>query len=308
MRWIEATIKTASGEIDELCATLETLGVEGVRIEDETDFQTFLKNNRQYWDYVDEELTSYYSGLSRVKFYLPDDEAGREALEAARRALGKEITVAYVDDADWENNWKENFPALEIGERLLVVPEWVEPAEKDRVVLRLEPGLGFGTGSHATTRMCLNALEAMDISGKKVLDLGCGSGILGIAALTLGARSAKACDVDPKASDAARHNAALNGITEEQYQAFAGDILTNKGLRNRLGKDYDIVLANIVTDVILALSGHIRDFLRPEGSLICSGIIDGREAEVEAALQKTNLKITRRLQEDEWHCFVAEAL
>ena len=307
MRWIEASIKTKSEEIDALCAALEALGVEGVCIEDEADFRTFLENNKQYWDYVDEGLSSYYYGLSRIKFYLPDDEAGRQTLDAARRALGREITVSYVDDADWENGWKDNFPPLEIGERLLVVPEWLEPEAEGRAVLRIEPGLAFGTGNHATTRMCLEALEAMELSGKKVLDLGCGSGILGLAALALGAGSVTGCDVDPKAPDAARANAALNGITAERLQLYAGDILSDGGLRKKLGGGYDVVLANIVADVILSLSGLFRGFLAPEGLLICSGIIDGRAAETEATMRKNNFEIVKHLHEEEWHCYVLKA-
>lgn len=306
MRWIEASVETKSGEIDALCAALEALGVEGVCIEDEADFQAFLENNRQYWDYVDEELTNYYAGLSRIKFYVSDDGAGRGLLDAARRALGREIAVSYVDDADWASGWKENFPPLEIGKRLLVVPEWLEPEAEDRAVLRLEPGLAFGTGNHATTRMCLEALEAMDVSGKSVLDLGCGSGILGLAALVLGAKSVKSCDVDPKAPDAARSNAALNGITKERFQVYAGDILSDGGLRKALGGGYDVVLANIVADVILSLSGMFREFMAPGGVLICSGIIDDRTAEVEAALRKNQLRILRHLHEEEWHCYVLE--
>lgn len=307
MRWIEASISTESGEIDALCARLEALGVEGVCIEDEADFRAFLENNRQYWDYVDEGLSNYYAGLSRIKFYLPDDEAGRRTLDAARRALGKEIAAAYMDDADWAGGWKKNFPPLEIGERLLVIPEWLEAEANGRAALRLEPGLAFGTGNHATTRMCLKALEAMELSGKKILDLGCGSGILGLAALVLGAVSVTGCDVDPKAPDAARSNAALNGITGERFQIYAGDILTDKGLRKKLGGGYGLVLANIVADVILQLSGMFREFLGPEGLLICSGIIDERAPEVEVALRKNGLRVLRHLHEEEWHCYVLRA-
>ena len=304
MRWIEASIETQNGEIDALCVELEAMGIEGVCIEDEADLQAFLKENKQYWDYVDKSLTDYYSGLSRIKFYLPDDGEGKKTLEKTRQALGREIKVSYVDDADWNESWKENFPPLEIGKRLLIVPEWHDQEANSRAVLRLEPGLGFGTGSHATTHMCLKALEAMDVSGKKVLDLGCGSGILGLAALILGATNATGCDVDPKARDAAQGNAALNGIQKERYRMFAGNVLTNSGLRKKLGGGYDIVLANIVTDVIVSLCGHFRDFLALEGILICSGIIDKRAPEAETALRKNKLQIISHLHEEEWHCYI----
>lgn len=308
MRWIEACIETKSGEIDALCAALEALGIEGICIEDEADFQAFLENNKQYWDYVDESLSTYYSGKSRIKFYLPDEEKGQETLNAVHRALGKEITASYIDDADWENSWKENFPPLEIGKRLLVVPEWLKPEPGDRAVLRLEPGIGFGTGNHATTRMCLEALESMDLTGKKVLDLGCGSGILGLGALALGAAEVTGCDVDPKAQDAARGNAALNGIQKEHFQIYAGNVLTDDGLRKRLGGGYDVVLANIVADVIISLCKYFRTYLAPEGILICSGIIDERASEIETELEKNQFRQLCHLHEEEWHCYILKNL
>lgn len=308
MRWIEASIETTSAEINALCAALEALGVEGVCVEDESDFQAFLENNRQYWDYVDEGLSSYYSGLSRIKFYCPDDKAGQNMLDAVRRALGRKITVSYVEDADWENAWKENFSPFEIGKRLLVVPEWIRPEANGRAVLRLEPGLAFGTGNHATTRMCLEALEAIDVSGKRVLDLGCGSGILGLAALVLGAAGVMGCDVDPKARDAARSNAALNAVSDERYQIYTGDILSDKALQKKLAGSYDLIFANIVADVILSLTGMFREYLNPDGFVICAGIIDERAPEVEVAIRKNQFRIVRHLCEEEWHCYILKEL
>lgn len=308
MRWIEASIETKSEEIEKLCTALEALGVEGVCIEDETDFKAFLEDNKQYWDYVDEALSKHYSGLSRIKFYLPDNKRGLKKIDIVRQALKREITQKRIDDAEWENGWKEFFQPIEIGRRLLVLPEWLTPEESGRTVLRIEPGLGFGTGSHATTRMCLEVLDSMDLSGKKVLDLGCGSGILGLGALMLGAKSVVGCDVDPKAPDAARGNAALNGITEERFQIYAGDVLTDSTLRKKLENGYDLVLANIVTDVIISLCKYFKTYLTPQGLIVCSGIIDERATELEAAVRKSGLNIQRHLHEEEWHCYVMEAL
>ena len=216
MRWIEAAIAAKSGEIDGLCAELAALGVEGMSIEDEEDFKSFLENNHKYWDYVDDALNERFAGLSRVKFYLQDDEAGQKQLAEIKNALGREIEISYLDDQDWENSWKSYYEPLSIGEKLLIVPDWMEADAEGRSALRLEPGLAFGTGSHETTRMCLQALEDYAAPGKRVLDLGCGSGILAIGALVLGCESAVCCDIDPKAPDAARENAALNGIGEER--------------------------------------------------------------------------------------------
>ena len=304
MRWIEAVIQTSAKEIDSLCEQLAALGVDGISIEDETDFQSFLENNRKYWDYVDDALTQRFAGRSRVKFYLPDDEDGNAALKRIREALPLEIEVGYMEDEDWENGWKQYYEPIPVGKRLLVVPEWMEAEPDGRCILRLDPGIAFGTGSHATTRMCLAALEDYAGPGKRALDLGCGSGILGIAALLLGCDSVQGCDVDPKAPDAAVKNAALNAIGPDRFQVCAGDVLADMGMRRRLGTGYDIVLANIVADVIIPLSGFARGFLADGGVFICSGIIDERCAEVENALRRNGFEVLRHLREDEWSCFV----
>lgn len=304
MRWLEISVATDSGEIDALCARLEALGVEGVCIEDEADFRRFLAENRQYWDYVDEALDRHFTGLSRVKFYLPEDAAGKTRLEVIRAALGRTLQVGTVDDADWENGWKAYYVPLPIGARLLVVPEWLDPDPAGRTVLRLDPGIAFGSGSHATTRMCLEALEAWAGPGKAALDLGCGSGILGIGALLLGCDRVRGCDIDPKAPDAARRNAALNGIGDDRYQVCAGDLLADEGLRRSLGTGYDIVLANIVADVIAPLSGFVRRFMAEGGVFICSGIIDARAARIESTLRCNGFAVLEHRHEEEWHCFV----
>ena len=304
MRWIEAAIPTAAGEIDALCERLAALGVDGISIEDEADFRRFLEENRRFWDYVDEELEQRFAGLSRVKFYLEDTEEGQAELERIRAALDREIQIDYMEDQDWENGWKQYYEPIPVGERLLVVPEWLEAEAGDRTPLRLDPGIAFGTGSHATTRLCLAALETAAGKGKTVLDLGCGSGILGIAALLLGCESVTGCDIDPKAPEAAERNAALNGLGPDRFRVYAGDLLADEGLRRRLGAEYDIVLANIVADVIIPLSGFVRRFLTNNGVFICSGVIEDRAAEVEKALRRNGFEIVSHTLEDEWHCYL----
>ena len=301
MRWI--CINTPREEIDTRCEELAALGAGGFVIENEDDFREFLENNHQYWDYVDKELSDSFSGVSRIKTYLADDEDGRAILAAIRNAYGA-VSVSFVEDSDWENNWREYYKPIEIGKKLVVVPEWEEIPAGGRIPLRLDPGLIFGTGSHPTTRMCLAALEDFAGSGKRVLDLGCGSGILGIGALNLGCESCTGCDIDPKAPDVACANAALNDIGSERFRIYAGDILTDASLRSLLGSGYDIVLANIVSDVIIPLSAHVGDFLAEDGVFITSGIIDGREDEVAAAIRSNGFVITAHRCEEEWHCFV----
>lgn len=305
MRWIEATVKTSTEEIDALCALLGDLGIDGMVIEDEADFRNFLENNQKYWDYVDEELEQKFSGVSQVKFYLADDADGIAKMTQVRAAVSAPITQAFIEDSDWENNWREFYKPIPVGNRLLVVPEWEAPEEDSRIMLRLDPGLIFGTGSHATTRMCLCALETLAKPGTRALDLGCGSGILGIGALLLGCDSVVGCDIDPKAPDVAAANAALNDIGADRFQVYAGDVLSDKGMCRRLGSGYDIVLANIVSDVIIPLSGIVSQFLAPDGVFVCSGIIEGRQEEVQAAVEAAGFSILDHRCEEEWHCFTA---
>ena len=302
MRWIEVCINTPGDEIDARCEELAALGAGGFVIENEDDFREFLENNHQYWDYVDKELEDSFSGVSRIKTYLADDEDGRAILSAIRNACG-EVAVSFVEDSDWENNWREYYKPIEIGQKLVVVPEWEEIPAGRRIPLRLDPGLIFGTGSHPTTRMCLAALERYAAPGKRVLDLGCGSGILAIGALNLGCNSAVGCDIDPKAPDVACANAALNGIGSERFRVYAGDILSDASLRRTLGGGYDIVLANIVSDVIIPLSAIAGAFLAEGGVFITSGIIDGRQDEVAAAIRANGFAIRAHHCEEEWHCF-----
>lgn len=304
MRYWECILDTPSEEIDTRCDELAGLGIGGFVVENEEDFRSFLENNRQYWDYVDSELEAQFAGLSRLKFYLSDDEDGLAVLQQVR-AQFPAIAVSSVEDTDWENNWRQYYTPIEVGSHLIIVPEWEEIPAGDRLPLRLDPGLIFGTGSHATTRMCLQALEEFAAPGKRVLDLGCGSGILGIGALILGCDSCLGCDIDPKAPDVAMGNASLNGLGPDTIRFLAGDLLSDASLRRSFGSDYDIVLANIVSDVIIPLSSHVRGFVRPDGVYITSGIIEGRQSEVKAAIEKSGFRIIRHLYEDDWHCYVA---
>ena len=305
MQWIEASFKTRSGDIDELCDRLVMLGAEGLVIEDEADFRRFLEQNRQYWDYVDEELEARYSGVSRVKLYVEDSPEGRAQLAAFTDGTGLEPDTRVVADEDWAENWKQYYKPIEIGEKLLILPRWEPiPENPQRLILRLDPGLAFGTGGHATTRMCLEALEKYSAPEKFVLDLGCGSGILGIGALVLGCAYCAGCDVDPKSPESAAENAKLNGIRESIYKMYTGDIIGDEGLRAELGSGYDIVLANIVSDVIIPLAPHVPAFMSRSGVFITSGIIDGRQAEVAAALGAAGFEISEHMHEDEWHAFV----
>ena len=315
MDWLELKIDTSHAGLDAVTDMLEQQGVTGVMIDDEADFQSFLENNRQYWDYVDDDLLAQKKGVSRVTFYLERNEDAYGTVAAVRMAMSalkKEhpeyapllLTMADVADEDWENNWKQFYKPMEIGSRLLVVPEWEEAADPTRVKLVLNPGLTFGTGSHATTRLCLQALDTHIHGGERVLDLGCGSGILSIAALRLGAESAFACDIDEKCVDVAYENAALNGIDRTRYTVRWGNVLTDDALRQEMGGGYDIVVANIVADVIMGLSGRVRGFLKPEGLFLCSGIIDDRAQEVREKLKADGWDVIEQRQSEGWFSFL----
>ena len=315
MDWLELKIDTSHAGLDAVTDMLEQQGVTGVMIDDEADFQSFLENNRQYWDYVDDDLLAQKKGVSRVTFYLERNEDAYGTVAAVRMAMSalkKEhpeyapllLTMADVADEDWENNWKQFYKPMEIGSRLLVVPEWEEAADPTRVKLVLNPGLTFGTGSHATTRLCLQALDTHIHGGERVLDLGCGSGILSIAALRLGAESAFACDIDEKCVEVAYENAALNNITHDTYTVRWGDVLHDAQLRSEMGGGYDMVVANIVADVIMGLSGSVRDFLKPGGLFLCSGIIDDRAEEVLQKLKSDGWDVLEQRTSEGWYSFL----
>ncbi len=316
MKWLEVKIDTVPGALDTVSETLEGLGITGLVIEDEGDFKDFLEHNHQYWDYVDEELLAAKEGVCRITFYVSADEEGlrqvaqvraaMEGLKAAGNCGTLYMTVAQMDDADWENNWKQYYKPMEIGARLIVVPEWEKADTRGRIPLILNPGLTFGTGSHATTRLCLTALEEHVAPGQRVLDLGCGSGILSIAALLLGADHAFACDIDEKCVDVAYENAALNGIGRERYTVRWGDVTSDSQLQAEMGGQYDIVVANIVSDVIIALSTQVRPFLKPGGFFLTSGIIDTRAEEVAEKLREAGWEIVTQRHSDGWYSYLCK--
>ena len=315
MEWLELKIDTTPAGLDAVSGLVEAQGITGLVIDDETDFQDFLEHNRQYWDYVDEELVEEKRGLSRVTFYVTADDAGFSTVAQVRIALEELkknhpeygtllMTADDVQDADWENNWKKYYKPMEIGNRLLVVPEWEKKKAKGRIPLILNPGLTFGTGSHATTRLCLTALDREIRGVEQVLDLGCGSGILSIASLLLGAEHAFACDIDEKCVDVAYENAALNGIGKDRYTVRWGDVLTDRQLQQEMGGPYDVIVANIVADVIISLASRVRPFLKPGGLFLTSGVIDDRAEEVADALRSAGWAIKEENHSEGWYSYL----
>lgn len=321
MQWIEVTIKTAPGAIDLVCDRLTVLGFDSFIVDDQDQFHEFLEENRQYWDYVDEDLEQQMQGLSQIRLYLEEGPAVPETIShlkdqlAALRAQypatdfgSLDVQLANVKDEDWENNWKQYYQPLPIGEKLLVVPEWLHPENPEhRVEVLLDPGMIFGTGAHASTQMCMRELERAIQGGEHVLDLGSGSGILSITAILLGAAHATGVDIDPKAEDIARENAAINQIFADRFTAVTGDVIGDKAMMESLKGHYDVVLANIVADVIIPLSRVVPEFLQEDSIFICSGILNTRLPEVLDALEKNGLQILSTEQQEDW-CRVTAAL
>ena len=307
MAWLEITIDTAAEKINSVVTVLTAKGFADLVIEDQEEFETFLEENKAYWDYIDEEFQEKLQGLSHIKLYLEDtDTAGMERLKKAVTELKLSMTVAPLAEVDWEESWKDNYPPQEVGEKIVVLPYWLAEEETDRVKVILDPGLTFGTGAHPSTQMVMEKMEEVVKPGFKCLDLGSGSGILSIAALRLGAESAIGIDIDPKAEDIARENAAYNGFGAPAFTALTGNVTEDKELMSRLAADeYDLVLVNIVADVIIGLSPVLPNFLTEKSTLICSGILDVRLEEVCAALQKAGLTVTAVKEKEDWRSVTA---
>lgn len=319
MQWTELTIKTCSGAIDLVADQLTVLGFDSFIIDDQEEFHEFLEQNRQYWDYVDEALEQQMAGLSQIRLYLESGPAVPETVSFLRDQLAAlrarypsvefgapSVSLADVRDEDWENSWKQYYQPLAIGARLLVVPQWLSPENPEgRIPVLLDPGMIFGTGAHASTQMCMCELERYIRGGERVLDLGSGSGILSITALLLGAATATGVDIDPKAEDIARENAAINDLHADRFTAVTGDVIGDSAMMARLGDGYDVVLANIVADVIIPLAPVVPHFLTRESVFICSGILDKRLDEVAQALTRAGLEILSIGEQEDWRRITA---
>lgn len=312
MAWLEITLSTRCGTMEDAAAVLTAGGFSDLVMEDQQEFETFLEENRQYWDYIDENLQNKLQGLSRIKLYLEEtDTAGMAGLKALVEKMRQnadygplEMTVAPLPETDWSESWKQNYPPQPIGENLTVLPYWLADCDDSgRIPIILDPGLTFGTGAHASTQMVIEAMEKTVRPDFHCLDLGSGSGILSIAALRLGASTAIGVDIDPKAEDIARENAAYNGFGAPAFTALTGNVIGDKKMMQLLAQQqYDLVLVNIVADVIIGLAPVLPYFLGEHTHLICSGILDERLADVIAALERAGIAVTAVHARDCWRC------
>ena len=309
MAWLEITINTTAANISSVANVLTAGGFSDLVIEDQAEFETFLDENREYWDYIDEDLQQKLQGLSCIKLYLEDtDTAGMDKLDSLLRRQGLTMNVAALPDVDYEESWKDSYPPQPVGNKLIILPYWLSDTDtQGRAPVILDPGLTFGTGAHPSTQMVIEAMEELVSPGDHCLDLGSGSGILSIAALRLGAERAIGIDIDPKAEDIARENAGYNGFAAPEFTALTGNVIADKALMEQLSQqEYDVVLVNIVADVIIGLAPILPKFLTDKSHLICSGILDSRLADVQNALTAAGLTVTSVREKEDWRCVTAE--
>ena len=309
MTYLEITVKTTAQNIASTAATLTANGFSELVMEDQSEFESFLEENRACWDYIDEDLQEKLQGLSCIKLYLEDtDRDGLSRLETLIADLGLEMTVTTLAEENWEESWKDNYPPQSVGESLVVLPYWLADTDtQGRTPIILDPGLTFGTGAHPSTQMVLETMEETVKKGAACLDLGSGSGILSIAALRLGASSAIGVDIDPKAEDIARENAAYNGFASPEFTAYTGNVTQDIALMDKLSQGtYDVVLVNIVADVIIGLAPVLPNFLKENTTLICSGILDTRLGDVVTALEQAGLQVTKTKAKEDWRCVSAK--
>ena len=313
MNWTELDIFTTTEGIDLVTSGLMDIGIRGFAIKDANDFKEFLQNKEGNWDYLEDDLMQLAECETTVTVYLPENSQGAEMLLSIKSMLATmkandseglygrlETEMKNVKEEDWANNWKQYFKPMEIGKRLMVKPSWENIGETDRTVLEIDPASSFGSGQHYTTKLCLEFLDGLDVTGKKVLDLGCGSGILSIAAMLLGAESAVAVDVEENAVKIAVENAEKNNIDTAKYTAYCGNIIKDNELTARIGDGYDIITANIVADILIGMKDHFYKFLKLDGILIISGIIDERKEEVTDAVTGAGFEIIKACEESDW--------
>ncbi len=316
MNWTEVTIYTTTDGIEIINGALLKIGINDAVIEDASVFEDFLHNETLNWDYFDEELAKMQECESCIKVYLADNNQGKQSLieiqkfieglkeEFKETDLGRlKIETRILNDEDWANNWKQYFKPFTVSDKIIIKPSWEELTESSdgKTVLEIDPGMSFGTGQHHTTRLCIEQLVKHMKAGTEVLDMGCGSGILSIASILLGADKATGVDIDENAVRTAKENAALNNIYEDRFTVYCGDVTGDEGLQNAIGCNrYDMIAVNIIAQIIMGMSFTFPKFLKKGGLVIASGIIKKYVNDVVEDFKALGLEILEINNSEEW--------
>ena len=316
MKWIRFTLDTHTDAVDMLSYMLDEIGVEGIEIEDHVPLSEEDKK-KMFVDILPDPEDN--DGTAKVHFYMEPENCNPEKIMMQVQDIFQEVkqfcnigkgtvSLSETEDKDWINNWKTFFKPFRAADNIVIKPTWetYEKENEDDILIEIDPGIAFGTGSHETTKLCIQALDKYVKKGDSVLDVGCGSGILSIAALKRGAAHATAIDIDEVAVKVAAENMEVNHIPASQYTLYDGDLITNSFLKVKAGTSHDIVVANILADVIIPLTGVIRPHLKKGGLYITSGIINTKEEEVREALIANGFEILGVEYMKEWCCFIAK--
>ena len=314
MKWNRFTLKTKTEAEDIVICTLAEVGIEGVEIQDKQPL-TDEDKAQMFVDIMPEGPAD--DGIAYLNFYLEEDADTEAILKDVKEALEDlrsfvdigeaTITESQTEDKDWINNWKQYFHQFYVDD-ILIVPSWeeVKAEDKDKMILHIDPGTAFGTGMHETTQLCIRQIRKYTTETTKILDVGCGSGILGMLALKFGAEHSVGTDLDPCAIDATYENMENNGISRDKYEVMIGNIINDKEVQDKVGYEcYDIVAANILAPVLVELTPVIVNQLKPGGIYITSGIIDDKEEMVKEAVAKAGLELLEVTHQGEWVCVTA---
>ena len=316
MDWIKVSIFTKNTGIDAVLGILLDFGIESTQVCDEDEFSSFLEENRKSWDYVDDDLLKQMSAETHIDFYITPEEL--DVLDKIKSELislkatdtndlyGKlELSFENLEGEDWLNSWKKHFHTFSISDKLIIKPYWENIENTDKKVFEINPGMSFGTGTHHTTKMCLEDIVNIVNPDDSVLDLGSGSGILSIVSLLFGAKDAVSVDIDENSLKTISENLKRNNIDEDKCKIFIGNIIEDFDLQNKiLQKQYDIVLANIVADVIIAILPLVKRAIKPDGIFIASGIIEDRISEVKEKLTSEGFIIISEKRSADWAEFM----
>lgn len=322
MQFKKIDIYTESEAVYPLTVQISELGINGFEIHDRADFEEFLENKEMNWDYVDDDLMKLKEVKTHITCYLQDNEQGVEMMSALKGALediksrdkdnfygSLNIEIDEIKEEDWANNWKQYYKPFNVGRSLIIKPTWENVEDTGgRKILEIDPASSFGTGQHHTTKLVMEALENVIKEGDRVLDLGCGSGILSIAALLLGADKVVMTDVFLNAVNTASANVEQNGFDGMRYCAYCGNIIDDEKLRRRIGEGFDVITVNIVADVIIKMCPYFKGFLKKDGTVIVSGVITERLEEVKAALTENGINIEKITEEEDWNAILCKVM